>query len=198
MGGPARTNRRGELVVADLWTQLVFDGRAYVAGIGPEVTSIVGQTALDDLTPTIGVKAAPGKVVLIFAAHMSIDTQTEGGALANWDFVYDATDRTLTGTALTVSNLRSDQPNTPSSTFVHTGTAAAGTGINLAHRTIADNTLTAALDVVIDMPVVVFEPRAPIVLVDNGQFYVYSYTGTTGTGNDPAIYFAELDKADFV
>jgi hypothetical protein len=194
-----RGNRRGELVVTDFITQLVADGRVFTGGSGPEVGGIDSAAALDDTTPTFAIKApAADTTVLILAA--SISMTAEGGAAGQADFVFDSTSRSLSGTTLTeIHNHNGSSTRTNLAQAVHTGTAGAGTGATVKHVEFADNQISVVgpLGPGLDVLEVSYVPIVPIALAAGGQFYIYTYTGTSDSKWIPNITWAEIPTADF-
>ena len=195
-----RANFRKELVITDSITQLVADGRIFIGGSGPEVGGIDSQAALDDLTPTFALKApSDGTAVLVLGVTLSMTA--EGGAAPEVDIVFDSTSRALTGTALTEKhNALSNSPRTPLATAVHTATAGAGTGVTLAHLEITDNVISEATlwaSGGMSKTTISWAPPVPLALVDGGQLYIYTYTGTSDTKWVPTLYWAEIDEADY-
>lgn len=132
-GGQVRLNRRGEFVVADFITQAALDGRLFCASAGSISTPITWTaTAVSDQTKAavmvsvpVGTTIIPVSIQLYMEAF-GTDAQFECAAAIGSGGV------SAGGTATTVTNMRSDAPNTSNCTVTSdlTGGTALTTNIS--------------------------------------------------------------------
>ena len=103
--GKVRLNRRGELVSPDWITQLIFDGRVFMASnAAMETARDIGDAAYDELEPAIAMDVPSGTSVIPLEIMMY-----QGGAAASADVtvlmtVDDTGGRITSGTAITPRN----------------------------------------------------------------------------------------------
>ncbi|PKN81538.1 MAG: hypothetical protein CVU47_06380 [Chloroflexi bacterium HGW-Chloroflexi-9] len=108
-----RANRRGELVVADFWTQMLLDGRIYHVQVGTEDAPVDSTAAIDDELVWALVDQNAGNAMVPFAASVRIanwTTATLVGSMLEADLAKKR--YSSGGTAFTPRCLRGDTPNT--------------------------------------------------------------------------------------
>ena len=116
--GPARANRRAELVVVDMWDQFILDGRTFQMQLGTEDAPINTTTSIDDQLVFAVADNPAGLTMIPSFLQLSIATWTTS-TLVNMMLEID---RALAryssgGTAYVPENLRTDRPRTASGTF---------------------------------------------------------------------------------
>lgn len=127
---PARLNRRGELVVADFWTQMVLDGRMFHMQIGTEDAPVASTTSIDDQLSWMVADNSVGYVHIPARYQVSMGAWTTGTIVLAMLEVDNAKIRYSSGgTAYVPANLRTDNPR------VATGTFVVGTDVTVAAKT---------------------------------------------------------------
>ena len=123
-----RSNRRGELVVVDFYTQMVLDGRTFAVNIGAEDDAINSTAAIDDQTVWALTDIAVGNTIIPVQAQASIATWTTS-SLVNFMLEADMGKVRFSavggGGAFTPLNLRGDSPRASAgSSYVNLTTGA--------------------------------------------------------------------------
>lgn len=114
----ARLNRRGELVVADFYLQMILDGRTFHMQIGTEDAPVDSTTSIDDQLVWMVADNPVGHTMIPVFYQVNAATFTTG-TLPN---VMLEVDRALAryssgGTAYIPENLRTDRPRVAVGTF---------------------------------------------------------------------------------
>ena len=106
-----RTNRRGELVVCDFWTQLMLDGRMFHIQVGTETTAVNTTTTADDQLVWMVVDGLEGWTLLPALYEVSIDQLAAATQPEAYLEIDNAKVRYNTGgSAYVPENLRTDRP----------------------------------------------------------------------------------------
>lgn len=110
-GGQPRANRRREQVVADFWTQMLFDGRLYHIQIGTEDAPVASTAAIDDELVWALLDNNAGYALLPFAAQVRIANWTTA-TITNAMIEADLAKKRYSsgGTGFTPRNMRADAP----------------------------------------------------------------------------------------
>ena len=114
--GPARLNQAHEIIAIPWVTQLMLEGRVFIAGHGVEEAGIDGESSLNEQTPSFALSQASSDVIaipLFFRAYFD----TQGGAAPDMHLTYVQADKAIdgAGTAVTaISTLGGDSPRVPS------------------------------------------------------------------------------------
>lgn len=201
-----RANRRGELVVADFWTQMLLDGRLYHVQIGTEDAPVASTTAIDDELVWMLIDQDAGYVTIPFASQITIanwTTATLVGSMLEADFAKAR--YTSGGTAFVPENMRSDTP------FAYQGTAYVGTDITAAAKSAVPNSVEfhrgtlvedaqatpAAADAAIAMS---YSARrdALVAIVGVGSLIVHHGATTADVNSYGYIQFLQLDRTKVV
>lgn len=106
-----RANRRGELVVADFWTQMLLDGRIYHIQFGTEDAPATATAAIDDQLAMAVIDQTGQYVMLPFAAQLKIanwSTSTLFNGMLEADLAKNR--YSSGGTAFVPRNMRGDTP----------------------------------------------------------------------------------------
>lgn len=125
-----RANRRGELIVADFWTQMLLDGRLYHLQIGTEDAPVASTAAIDDQLGWLLADQSAGYAMIPFAAQVVVanwTTATLIGSMLEADLAKKR--YSSGGTAQAPQNMRGDAP------FSFAGEGYVGTDITLAAKT---------------------------------------------------------------
>jgi len=101
----ARTNLAGEIVSTPWETQMMLEGRVFIAGTGLEENGIAGIAAIDETTPVFGLVAPAGGVVMI-PLWIRVYYDTEGAAAQTMHWYYVQADKAAyaAGTVLPAIN----------------------------------------------------------------------------------------------
>lgn len=119
-----RSNRRGELVVIDFWTQLVLDGRMFHMQIGTESTPVDSTTTIADTLVWMLVDGVSGTTLL--PAFADIQLQTVGNTAETLEAMLEI-DRAKVryntgGSAFVPENMRTDRPKVSVAAAAYVGT----------------------------------------------------------------------------
>ena len=107
----ARSNRRGELVVCDFWTQLLLDGRIFHMQVGTESGAVNTTTTADDQTVMFLVDGLDGWTLLPALYEVSLHAAAAATQPEAYLEIDNAKVRYNTGGAAFVpENLRTDRP----------------------------------------------------------------------------------------
>ena len=130
---PPRSNRRGELVVCDFWTQLVFDGRMFHMQMGTESTPVNSETTVDDQRAWMVVDGTDGWTLLPAIYEVGLAVLAAATVIEAYLEIDRAKIRySSTGTAYVPENLRTDRPRTSIASAAYVGpdvTVAAKTAV---------------------------------------------------------------------
>lgn len=123
---PARSNKRGELVVSDFWLQMVLDGRMFGFDVGSEDDAVNSTTDIDDQTVWAMCDVPTGTTIIPASAQVAVDTWTTSASVI---FMLEAdfgkNRYSSGGTAVVPANLRGDYPRASACTvYVNTSTNA--------------------------------------------------------------------------
>ena len=186
-----RVTPRGELVTVSLAQQMVFDGRVFmVSNATAGTATAMGGTGLVATTPALLIDA-PANVALIPLEVRLTQGGTVGSGDINIMLVCDSVVRYSSGgTALTIRNMRLDNPNTSACTAYTGPTAAAAT----AERVLAydlqapDVTPVAATE----HRQFIWRPDPAPVLYDGASLVLYTFAATTQPSWHFSITWAEI------
>jgi len=198
-----RANEAREQISGSQIMDWVLRGYVFSAGLlVDDGTNIASVTTLADTTPIVSLQSPTGgdTIVVPLKVHMAI-TEDDGGGLSQFDIAYTkaaadcATTMSLTGTAVTgvINHLTRSPAISTKCTLLSTVTVSALTVVDsivIAHKEIADAILTAATFLV--DPVLNYEFKAPMALMEGAALLLYAYTGTGAAEVRYSITWAEI------
>ncbi|MHC4867017.1 MAG: hypothetical protein ACYTEX_23310 [Planctomycetota bacterium] len=118
-----RSNRRGELVVCDFWTQLMLDGRIFHMQVGTESAGVNTTTTAADTLVMMVVDGLDGWTLLPVLYEVSVDAAAAATQPEAYLEIDNAKVRYNTGgTAFVPENLRTDRPRTSVAASAYVGT----------------------------------------------------------------------------
>lgn len=206
----AAVNRAGEIIGIPWLTQLMLEGRCFVAGHGIEEAGTDSEAALDDTTPSAALVCNSTSTIaipLFFRAYFD----TEGGAAPDWHLAYVQASKGVSGSGTAMNSLNmlgGSSPRTPVSEPMHSCSSV--TAITSAQNVIftqrihvLDNSVSveAATGVDSEMPggrysqfeAVYDFKEIPVGLYNGSSVLFYAATGTTDSKYNYTIGWVEID-----
>ena len=197
-----RANRRGEQVVIDFWSQLVFDGRMYHIQLGTEDAPIASTTAIDDQLVWAVVDNNAGNVLIPTNTQVTIANWTTA-TLVNAMLEADMAKKRYSsgGTPFVPRNLRSDTP------FAASVTAYVGTDITVAAKSAVPDSVELKRGLVIEDAQATPDPAGAsvefnysirndpaVVLVDATSLVLHFGATTADVNGYGSMQFASIEK----
>jgi hypothetical protein len=201
-GAAGRANRRGEQVVIDFWSQLVFDGRMYHIQLGTEDAPIASTTAIDDQLVWAVVDNNAGNVLIPTNTQVTIANWTTA-TLVNAMLEADMAKKRYSsgGAAFTPRNLRSDTP------FAASVAAYVGTDITVAAKSAVPDSVELKRGLVIEDAQATPDPAGAsvefnysirndpaVVLVDATSLVLHFGATTADVNGYGSMQFASIEK----
>jgi hypothetical protein len=201
-GAAGRANRRGEQVVIDFWSQLVFDGRMYHIQLGTEDAPIASTTAIDDQLVWAVVDNNAGNVLIPTNTQVTIANWTTA-TLVNAMLEADMAKKRYSsgGTPFVPRNLRSDTP------FAASVTAYVGTDITVAAKSAVPDSVELKRGLVIEDAQATPDPAGAsvefnysirndpaVVLVDATSLVLHFGATTADVNGYGSMQFASIEK----
>lgn len=214
---PARLGPHGMVVPIPLLTQLVLEGRVFVAGHGIEetATSTLNAAAIDEQKPMFHLRAPTGGTIVV-PLSVTCRIHAEGGAAPVFRFGYVQADRVAAGSgtdqsATVLSAMGGTQVRRAQAILEHTvtGTTAitANENVGLSLRdNMVDNLISAEM-IATDSNIETvargvlewkWEPPAPIMLYKSSALCIWGATNNaTQTSWSMVWQWAELDAGKY-
>ena len=201
-----RSNRRGELVVCDFWTQLMLDGRIFHMQVGTESTSINTTGAADDQTVMFLVDGLEGWTLLPALYEVSIDQLAAATQPEAYLEIDNAKVRYNTGgTAFVPENLRTDRPRVSVAASAIVGpdiTALAKTAvpgsIEIGHHTFWENAIDPAIGAELHYYVLSAKQRPLPAVVGVGSIVGHFGASTADATGYACLQWAEMESENVV
>jgi len=182
------------------------EGKVFSAGLAPDDTAIDSAAALDDTTPTFGIKAPASAALYIVPIFTRMSLTGDGGGYGEVQAAVTkaaadcVTAFTLTGTAIPTRNHNTNLTTPPQAKALYTCTASQLTNtdvISMLHVHHVDATLTTGLPLVNKENLFEMELLQEAWLLSAGAALLfYCYTGTTDSTWRPYLTWAELTIDD--
>jgi hypothetical protein len=201
-GAAGRANRRGEQVVIDFWSQLVFDGRMYHIQLGTEDAPINSTAAIDDTLVFAVVDNNAGNVLIPTNTQVTIANWTTA-TLVNAMLEADMAKKRYSsgGTAYVPRNLRSDTP------FAASVTAYVGPDVTVAAKSSGTDSVELKRGIVIEDAQATPDPAGAsvefnysirvdpaVVLADATSLLLHFGATTADVLGYGSMQFASIDK----
>jgi hypothetical protein len=192
-------SRDGAAVIKDWYTAMAEEGRVFNIALAVPDTTMTGDVNYVTTSPGIAVVVPEGAVMI--PVHFDICFEEAAGTDNYIIIGCDEGDLGVSGgTAVSAcNNLRTDNPHASViSTKLASDTAIAMTDPGATERTLFTY-VNAHADATTSPPIqVVWEPKAPPVLVGAATFYVYVYAATTAPEFSFSLQWVELPKSAVV
>ena len=122
-----RANPRGELIMPDPYQQLVADGRVFQASNAAFETGTLGATAFTTggVNPFLNLDIPSGTTVMPLELRLTQDGTVAGNAFDIYVVYENASLLSAAGTAVSVVNMRTDDPNATTCTITSLPTITA-------------------------------------------------------------------------
>lgn len=197
--GKAWFSRDGAVVIKDWYTAMAEEGRVFNIALAVPDTIMVGDVDYVNTSPAIAVVVPEGTVMM--PVHFDICFEEAAGTDNYIIIGCDEGDLGVSGGAAVsaCNNLRTDNPIASTiTTKLASSAAIAMTDPGASERTLFTY-VNAFADGTGSPPIqVVWEPKAPPVLVGAATFYVYAYAATTAPKFSFSLQWVELPKSAVV
>lgn len=198
--GLVRLNRRGELVVVDLYTQLVDDGRVFVASnAARETAEAIGTaTTFSDTDPALLLDVPSGTTAKPLEIIMNQGGTVAGGNITLLITLSDKIRYASGGVKLTPQNMRFDEPRSSSCNF-YTGSTDIVANANTDDITLYGANLVHDIDA-LEGGHIHLTAKNYIMpqLIGPAALVIYAVAATTQPSFFYSIKWAEFDTTDVV